>query len=147
MPATHTVGACPSVVAVARGVNVAQPLTTASTSNNGVDSITFRVSASGLYRITSVLGITQQSNAATSDVGLARMTYNNGTAQADKTIAANGVVPGTYDLKGSAVGTPFLQTATIYAVANSDITVSVLDTVTGGKTAGRWDVLLTIEQL
>lgn len=125
--------------------NVAQPLTTQATSTEGTDKLTFTVLQTGQYLVSANIKVTVASDAATTDVVVAQVAYNDGSAVAAVSIGQLGVTPGTINAK--TLNAESSQLMVIKAVAGTTITITALHTVSGAKTVGSSRYNFTIARL
>lgn len=125
--------------------DVTQPTATGATATEGTDKLTFRVRDTGQYLIAANIKIAVASDAATTDVVVAQVAYNDGSAVAAASIANTGVTPGTINAK--TLNAESSQMQVIKAVAGTDIVVTAQHTVTGAKTVGKSRYNFTIARL
>lgn len=112
----------------------AQPTSSASTSTEGTDKLTYTVENTGQYLVAANLKVTVASDAATTDTLVAQVAYNDGSAVSAESIGQLGVTPGTGNAK--TLNLSVSQMKVIRAVAGTTITITVAYTVTGAKTVG-----------
>ena len=144
MPSTTSVGAVTSIAGVLTSPAVASPLTTNSTSTDGVDRLTLNVA--GYYRVSTYLQVNVASDAATSDTFVAQIAYNNGTAVGAANITSGSTTVTALNAKGAA-GTFLAQHGIYYCAPGTQMVLTVLSTISGSKTVGKYDIRFIVEQL
>jgi hypothetical protein len=121
-------------VATLLATTAAMRETTGSSSTEATDKLTYTVPVAGLYRCTAYIKVTEVSDAATSHVLKPQVAWNDGSSQSAADMVEPGVTAGT--VNGATLNEAKCYTATVYAAAASSITITILNTVTGSKTAG-----------
>ena len=114
--------------------SAAQPTSTASTSTEGTDKLTYTVENTGHYLVAANLKVTVASDAGTTDTVVAQVAYNDGSAVSAESIGQLGVTPGTGNAK--TLNLSVSQSKVIRAVAGTTIVITSVYTVTGVKTVG-----------
>ena len=107
---------------------------TGSGSTEGTNQLAFTTREAGMYRVSVYMKVTEVSDAATSHVALARVAYNDGSAIAAKAISVDPAVTATLDC--TTLNDNQSQSMVIYSANAQAITITVLNTVVGAKTAG-----------
>ena len=117
---------------------------TNSTSTEGTDKLTYAVTKTGMYRVSTSIRIRVASTAGTSHVVAAQVAYTRGAAVSAADI--NNLAAAVTDVDAKTINTTLHQSQVITADAGSNITVTVLHTVSGTGT-GTYDLVMVIEAL
>jgi len=117
---------------------------TNSTSTEGTDKLTYAVGVTGMYRVSTSIRIRSASTAGTSHVVAAQVAYTRGAAVSAADI--NNLAAAVTDADAKTLNTVLHQSQVISADAGSNITITVLHTITGTGT-GTYDLFFTIERI
>lgn len=117
---------------------------TASTSTEGTDKLTFTTLEKGLYRVSTSIRIRSASTAGTSHVVAAQVAYTRGAAVSAADI--NNLAAAVTDADAKTLNNTLHQSQVISADAATTITITVLHTITGTGT-GTYDLIFVIEKL
>ncbi len=118
---------------------------TASTSTEGTDMLTYTIPRTGIYRVSTAIRIRLGSTAATSHTVKAQVAFNDGNAQTACDLSVVNLGVGTVTaIDAKTANLRIVQHGVFLGIIGTTIVITTLNTITGAGT-GTYDLIYVIE--